>query len=221
MTKHAQKRNSTDTALIGISDVLSELPLDEMGALPSPGTLMYYLDRADRILWLEGDVDEDVLGIEKLIMLYNRRDAGIPPEERKPIKLLIYSYGGDGMAAMSLIDVILNSETPVYTVNMGAAMSAALVILLAGHKRFCLPRSSALIHSGSGGTNGTYEQNEAQMKDYQHFVTVLREFILERTSITPKVLGKQKGKEWYLYADEQLSYHIVDEIIKDLKVFNT
>ena len=217
----AHIRNSTDSSLIALSNVFSELPLAEMGALPAPGTLMYYLDRADRILWLEGDVDEDVLGIEKMIMYYNRKDAGIPPEERKPIKLLIYSYGGDGMASFSLIDVILSSQTPIYTVNMGAAMSAALVILLAGHKRFCLPRSSALIHSGSGGTNGTYEQNEAQMKDYQHFVTAMRDFILERTSITTKALGKQKGKEWYLYAEDQVAYHIVDEIIQDLSVINS
>ena len=210
----------TEVAVVGLSDVLSELPLAEMAALPAPSTLMYYLDRNDRMSWLEGDVDEDVLSLEKQILYFNRCDAGIPPAERKPIKLLIYSYGGDGVASFSLIDVILNSQTPIYTINMGVAMSAALVILLAGHKRYCLPRSVALIHSGSGGTNGTYEQNEAQMKDYQHFVGVMRDFILERTSITAKTFNKQKGKEWYLYAADQVSHHVVDAVINSLDEIN-
>lgn len=55
----------TEVAVVGLSDVLSELPLAEMAALPAPSTLMYYLDRNDRMLWLEGDVDEDVLSLEK------------------------------------------------------------------------------------------------------------------------------------------------------------
>ena len=92
-------------------------------------------------------------------------------------------------------------------------MSAAFVILLAGHKRFAMPRSTALIHSGSGSTQGTFEQTEAQMKDYKHSVELMRDYVVSRTKIDQKKLNKNKSIEWYMYADEQVSNGIVDKII--------
>lgn len=185
--------------------------------LPSPELLTYYQNLEDRIIWIDYGVDESVLEVSKLIMNFNKLDKDIPVEERKPIKLLIYSYGGDGQACFSLLDVIELSKTPVYTVNMGVAMSAGLLILLAGHKRFCLKNSTALAHSGSGGACGTYEQTEAQMKDYQRFVQTMRDYILERTNIDTKTFNKYKNKEWYLYSEEQVKYHVVDKIVDNIE----
>ncbi len=184
--------------------------------LPSPELLTYYRDLEDRTIWINYDVCESVLEVSKLIMYFNKLDKDIPVTERKPIKLLIYSYGGDGNACFSLLDIIALSKTPVYTVNMGVAMSAGLLILLAGHKRFCLKNSTALAHSGSSGMSGTFEQTEAQMKDYQRFVETMREYILERTDIDRKTFNKYKNKEWFLYAKEQVEYHIVDKIVEDI-----
>lgn len=184
--------------------------------LPSPELLTYYRDLEDRIIWIDYEVEESILEVSKLIMHFNKLDKDIPTEERKPIKLLVYSYGGDGQACFSLIDIIAISKTPIYTYNMGVAMSAGLLILIAGHKRFCLKNSTALAHSGSGGACGTFEQTEAQMKDYQRFVQTMRDYILERTNIDVKTFNKYKNKEWYLYAEDQIKYHIVDKIIDDI-----
>ena len=184
--------------------------------LPSPELLTYYRDLENRVIWIDYDVGESILEVSKLIMYFNKLDKDIPIEERKPIKLLVYSYGGDGQACFSLLDIIAISKTPVYTYNMGVAMSAGLLILLAGHKRFCLKNSTALAHSGSGGACGTFEQTEAQMKDYQRFVQTMRDYILERTNIDVKTFNKYKNKEWYLYAEDQIKYHIVDKIIDDI-----
>lgn len=184
--------------------------------LPSPELLTYYRDLQDRVIWIDYDVGEPILEVSKLIMHFNKLDKDIPIEERKPIKLLVYSYGGDGNACFSLLDIIAISKTPIYTYNMGVAMSAGLLILLAGHKRFCLKNSTALAHSGSGGACGTYEQTEAQMKDYQRFVKTMRDYILERTNIDTKTFNKYKNKEWYLYAEDQVKYHVVDKIVDDI-----
>ena len=184
--------------------------------LPSPELLTYYRNLEDRVIWIDYGVDETILEVSKLIMYFNKEDKNIPVEQRKPIKLLLYSYGGDGQACFSLLDVIALSKTPVYTINMGVAMSAGLLILLAGHKRFCLKNSTALAHSGSGGASGTFEQTEAQMKDYKRFVDTMRSYIIERTNIDTRTLNRYKNKEWYLYADDQTKYHIVDKIIDDI-----
>lgn len=184
--------------------------------LPSPELLTYYRNLEDRVIWIDYGVDESILEVSKLIMYFNKLDKDIPTEERKPIKLLLYSYGGDGQACFSLLDVIGLSKTPVYTINMGVAMSAGLLILLAGHKRFCLKNSTALAHSGSGGASGTFEQTEAQMKDYKRFVETMRDYIIERSDIDTKTFNRYKNKEWYLYAKDQIKYHIVDKVIDDI-----
>jgi ATP-dependent Clp protease protease subunit len=184
--------------------------------LPNPQLLTYYRNLDDRVIWIDYGVDETILEVSKIIMYFNKLDKDIPVEERKPIKLLLYSYGGDGQACFSLLDVIALSKTPIFTYNMGVAMSAGLLILLAGHKRFCLKNSTALAHSGSGGASGTYEQTEAQMKDYKRFVDTMRNYIIERTNIDAKTLNKYKSKEWYLYAEDQVKFGIVDEIIDDI-----
>ena len=184
--------------------------------LPDPELVTYYRNLEDRVIWIDYGVDESILEVSKLIMYFNKLDKDIPIEDRQPIKLLLYSYGGDGQACFSLLDIIALSKTPVWTINMGVAMSAGLLILLAGHKRFCLKNSTALAHSGSGGTSGTFEQTEAQMKDYQRFVKTMRDYIIERTDIDTKTLNKYKNKEWFLYSEDQLKYGIVDKIIDDI-----
>ena len=184
--------------------------------LPDPELVTYYRNLEDRVIWIDYGVDESILEVSKLIMYFNKLDKDIPIEDRQPIKILLYSYGGDGQACFSLLDIIALSKTPVWTINMGVAMSAGLLILLAGHKRFCLKNSTALAHSGSGGTSGTFEQTEAQMKDYQRFVKTMRDYIIERTDIDTKTLNKYKNKEWFLYSEDQLKYGIVDKIIDDI-----
>lgn len=184
--------------------------------LPDPSLLTFYKNLEDRVIWIDYGIDEDILEVSRMILRWNNEDKDVPVAERRPIKLLLYSYGGDGQACFSLLDIIGLSKTPIYTVNMGVSMSAGLLILLAGHKRFCLPHSVALAHSGSGGTQGTFEQTEAQMKDYQRFVKSMRDYILERTSIDSKTLAKNKGKEWYLYVDDQIKYHVVDSVVENI-----
>ena len=184
--------------------------------LPSPELLTYYRNLEDRVIWIDYGVDESILEVSKLIMYFNRLDKNTPVEQRKPIKLLLYSYGGDGQACFSLLDIIALSKTPVWTINMGVAMSAGLLILLAGHKRFCLKNSTALAHSGSGGTSGSFEQTEAQMKDYKRFVDTMRNYIIERTNIDTKTFNKYKSKEWYLYSEDQIKFGIVNKILDDI-----
>ncbi len=186
--------------------------------LPDPDLLTFYNNLTRREIWLDSEVNVSTLQISKLIYHFNKKDEedGIPVEERKPIKIFIYCYGGEVSACFNLVDTIELSKTPVYTYNMGVSMSAAFIILIAGHKRFALPRSTALIHSGSGTTHGTYEQTAAQMKDYEHSVSTMRQYVLEKTKIDSKTFNKKKNDEWYMYIEDQLKLGVVDYEIKSL-----
>jgi ATP-dependent Clp protease protease subunit len=178
----------------------------------------YYKNLDDRILWIDTDIDESLLEQARQIMIWNKEDKGLLVEDRKPIKIFIFSFGGDLHTCFTLLDIFQISKTPIYTINMGVAMSAGLILLLGGHKRYCLQRSQSLIHSGSGQQGGTYEQIQAQSLIHKKLIEMMRNYILERTKIDLKLYNKKKSEDWYLFADEQISLGICDEILTDFDI---
>ena len=197
--------------LVGIPEELENLQL------PNPSMLQYYQDEQERVLWVEGEINEDLYELSKLIMKYNKEDKGVPIEQRKPIKIFIHSSGGMLDETLAFVALMGISKTPIWTINAGWAFSAAGLILMAGHKRFALPNTQCLIHSGSGGIcAGTFEQTESQMKNYKELIDKMRSFILSKTTIDPKIFKKKQSMEWYLDTDTMLSNNIIDKIVDDL-----
>lgn len=186
--------------------------------LPNPDLLTYYKDEKDRILWIEGEINDGLFELSKMIIRYNMEDRNIPVEERKPIKIFINSPGGDLDSTLSFIGLMNISKTPIWTIDACWAYSAAGLILMAGHKRYALPNTECLIHSGSGQLGGSYEQTTEQMKNYKYLVDKMRDFILSKTKIDQKLFKKNSQKDWYIYDDEMLTLGIVDEIINDLDI---
>ena len=186
--------------------------------LPAPELVQFYEDLDNRTIWIQGEIDGSLLDLHSKIMKWNAEDKDVALENRIPIKLFIFSPGGDLAVTMNTVSMIRLSKTPVYTYNMGECFSGAFVLLIAGHKRFALPYSRAMCHSGSGLVGGTYQQTDNAMKDYKAQVEVMKQFILERTTIPPKMLNKKMGDDWYLSLDEQLANGVVDEVVEDMSV---
>lgn len=185
--------------------------------LPNPELLQYYRNLIeDRIIWIDFEIDDSLLDVVKQIIQINKDDKNISIEDRKPIKICIFSYGGNIDSTFTFLDICKLSKTPIITINFGVAISAGLLIFLAGHKRYTLSKSQFLIHSGSGGTNGTFEQTESQMANYKKMVDTMRNYILERTAIDLKLFNKNKSKEWYIYPDTAIELKICDKIIDDI-----
>ena len=204
-------------------DFLDGIPLavalPEDSTLPDPGRLMYYDGLKNRTLYLENEIDREYLiDFSKMIIAFNREDdeKEIPVEKRKPIKILIFSYGGEIDATQHLLDMIAISKTPVYTINFGVAMSGGLYALLAGHKRFALKNSQALIHEGSGAMEGTAEQVRTHQAQYTKQLKLLSDFVIERTKISKELYGRKKKTEWFINGTEQVEYGIVDKLIDDI-----
>lgn len=186
--------------------------------LPNPDLLTYYQDEKDRVLWIEGEIGDGLFELSKMIIRYNKEDKDLPVEDRKPIKIFINSPGGDLDSTLAFIGLMDISKTPIWTIDACWAYSAAGLILMAGHKRYALPNTECLIHSGSGQLGGSYEQTTEQMKNYKFLVDKMRDFILSKTKIDQKLFKKNSQKDWYIYTDEMLSLGIVDEIINDLDI---
>ena len=181
------------------------LPMDLIDKkLPDPDLLEYYQLSEHRIFYVDYEIDMSILALQKDLILINIADEGIPVEERIPIKILIDSPGGLLSETMCVATTIMQSKTPVITINIAEAYSGGALLLLAGHKRYALPYSTAMIHTGSGATSGTFEQTEEQQKLYKKQVEEMGQYILERSGMDKKVFGRNKSKDWYIHDKDQI-----------------
>lgn len=186
--------------------------------LPDPELLNYYKLAEHRIFYINDEINEYTLEIQKAIIAINIYDKDIETSERKPIFIYINTNGGLLQETMSLAQVMIMSKTPVVTVNVGSAYSGGALLLLAGHKRYALKYSKAMLHTGSGGVSGTYEQTEAAQKVYKKQVDEMSQYILERSGMDEKVFKRNKAKDWYLDHDEQVKYGLVHSVVASLDV---
>lgn len=202
---------------VQVLDILLPKELDNF-KLPSPELLDLYADRKNRVIYVDYDIDESLLrDVGRQIIEYNRIDKGKPVEERAPIVVLINSGGGCLDSTYATIAIMETSKTPIITVNMNCAYSAAGLILMAGHKRYCMPRSQVLIHSGSAqGISGNYEDIQESTKSYKKMIEEMREFIVSKTKIDKSLMKKNQSKDWYLPTSEQIELGVVDEVVTDL-----
>lgn len=169
----------------------------------------------DRRIYLNCEIDFSVIDdVVYHILRYNRLDKGIPKENRKPIILYINSPGGSLVDGYGVIDAILLSETPVYTVNVAQASSMGFLIYIAGDKRFAFPHSEFLMHDGNVMGLGS----TSKVKDRMEFETIQLEdmtkmYVLERTKITKDIYNERYRYEWYMLSDEAKRFGIVDYIV--------
>ncbi len=198
--------------LLGIPESVANLQL------PDPALRDHYLDEQDRVFWVTTQIDDSLLDLVKLIIKCNREDKGKPVEDRKPIKVFIDSPGGDVLVLWTTIKAIEISKTPVYTINYCTAYSAAGELLAAGHKRFALPGTTVMIHSGSCMYGGTVEQAESMKKYFDGLGKKVTDYFLAHTKVNPKTFKKKAPVDWYLDESESLENGIVDEIIEDFDV---
>ena len=198
--------------MLGIPEYVANMQL------PDPFLRNHYLDEANRIFWLDSNVNEDTLDLVKMIIACNKEDKGKPVEDRMPIRVMINSGGGDVQIELTIINAIKLSKTPVYTINFCNAMSAAADILTAGHKRYALPGTVVMVHSGGYSVGGTVEQAESRQKYVNALMKKANDEFLARTKVSAKTLKKKGAADWYMDENDALANGVIDEIITDLEV---
>lgn len=182
--------------------------------------VFYLRDLKQRKLFLASDICQaSVEDAIRHIMQINREDAGVEPNSRKPIILYLSSNGGDVDAGFALVDVILTSETPVYVVNQGYQYSMGFLVGLAGHKRYAMPNAKFLVHDGSMFILNSGAKAHDQMEFNRKVEERIRQYVLDRTKITPEMYDAKMRMEWYMFADEAKELGVTDYIIgKDCSI---
>lgn len=172
-------------------------------------------DLENRHLYINSEIDEQIItDVAYHILRFNREDAGKEIKDRKPIRLFINTPGGEVVSGFGLIDTIITSATPVYTINIGECASMGFLIYIAGAKRFSMPHGEFLLHEGvTGGIDSS-----AKMRDRIEFETgelaqQIKEYVISRTKIDKKTYDKQFRVEWYFLPKKGIELGVVDYII--------
>ncbi len=185
-------------------------------SLPDPSLVTLYQNLGERRIWLDIEVTASALEFIKCIHRWNAEDAGKPVEDRKPIWVYLFNYGGSMDVMWAFIDAMERSTTPVYTVNVGQCGSAAALIFMSGHRRFMMPRATVIIHEGSGQIDGDAVKVLDQADSYRAMLKKMKEFILSKTEIPSSTLSRKKNNDWELDAETCLKYKVCDELVSSL-----
>ena len=197
-----------------LENVLLSIPTSVANLqLPDPDLRSFYQDEQDRIFWVTTEINDSLLDLVKMIIKCNKEDKEKTIEERKPIKVFIDSPGGDVCALWTTIKAIEISKTPVHTINYCTAYSAAADLLASGHKRFALPGTSVMVHSGSCMFGGTMEQAENMKKHFDKLGKKVTDYFLAHTKVDPKTFKRKAPSDWYMDEDDALENGLIDKII--------
>ncbi|MFC2159326.1 ATP-dependent Clp protease proteolytic subunit [Actinomycetota bacterium] len=164
----------------------------------------------ERIIFLGSAIDDNVANLIMAQMLHLEAE-----DPEKDIQLYINSPGGVVTAAMAVYDTMQFIKSPVSTICIGQAASAAAVLLLAGEskKRFSLPNSRVMLHQPSGGVSGTTIDVEIHAKEMVRIRQLLNEVISNHTGQEIAKVEKDTERDFILDAKEAKKYGIIDEVI--------
>ena len=218
--KNIKKKNEKNEE-IEIEDeelVETEIPIFPM----IPPKSEEYIYRLDNHIYFTTDVTMlNINKLSKLIYQINREfeitKASIKYGDLQPTPIYLYitSLGGDIFAGLRGMDIIENSNLPIYTIVEGYAQSAGSILFLAGKKRYMTANSYMLIHQlSSYGENGTYEQLKDSFANNQVLMDRIIEIYNKKSNgkLTKKKLQEVLKRDLYWNFETCKSYNLADEI---------
>ena len=135
--------------------------------------------------------------------------------EREPIKLYINSIGGGLDAAITIMNSIQISKTPVYTFNIGSVYKESFLVYIAGHKRYTYPNSTFMF-TDAIFQKPVEEDNESTFYSKNMILTsiqnTMKTFLIDKTSITEAQYDKHCKNEWWFNTEDAFKIHICNEI---------
>lgn len=164
----------------------------------------------DRILWLNTEVDADVMNILNSQMLY------LDSISNDDISLYINSPGGSVVAGLSTYDIMnyINSDVATYCMGMSASMGAVLLSSGAKGKRYSLPHGEIMIHQPSGNSGHVKsDELEVAWKQMEKTKNTLYSILSQNTGKTVEEIEELcRLDKWYT-PSEAVEDGLIDEII--------
>jgi ATP-dependent Clp protease protease subunit len=175
-----------------------------------------YVNMGDgsRLVVLHGDVNEQSISLVVAQMLH------LASQNRKPIYLVISTYGGSVDEMFTLYDTIKFLPCPVRTIALGKVMSAGVLLLASGAKGTRMIGKSAriMMHPVSGGAMGNVFEVMNDAKEQKRLQDQMVEAITNETKCTKLQIEKimSSGHDFFLLPEQAVKMGIVDIIIGEV-----
>lgn len=140
-------------------------------------------------------------------------------QEEKPDHLTLYlnSGGGDLYNAFALVDIMLLSDIPVWTVGVGNIMSAAALIFACGERghRYVARHTGFMMHEFYSDMEGKQHELKASMKELDLCNARVNDLLTSHCGITEKKIKAKllQASDVWLTAEEAIHYKLADSIL--------
>ena len=164
----------------------------------------------DRIVMLSDEVNDVTASLVVAQLLY--LEAQDPD---KDIQFYINSPGGSITSGMAIYDTMQYIKADVSTICIGMAASMGAFLLSAGAKgkRLALPNAEIMIHQPSGGSRGQATDIQIQAERILKLKGKLNQILAEKTGKPVKEIEKDCERDYFMSAEEAVSYGLIDKII--------
>jgi ATP-dependent Clp protease protease subunit len=168
----------------------------------------------DRIIFLSGEIDDDVANVVIAQLLFLDSE-----EPEKDIMLYINSPGGHVTAGLAIYDTMQYVRSDIATLCMGQAGSMASLLLAAGTKgkRYALPRSRVIIHQVLAGFEGQATDIEIHAREILKTRDRINELYSKHTGQPVERIKKDTDRDNFLTAGQAKEYGLVDEVLVTAK----
>lgn len=171
----------------------------------------------ERILFLKGEHGIDAEDATTMAATMMFLDSQGPKEKKKDIAIYVNSPGGAVHSGMwTILDTMEFISSPIKTVCIGEAYSAASLVLMAGTKgkRKAYPHARIMVHNVQAGTRGDLKDMKKHVDMFNRSNQEICQFIMKCTGQSEEEVEKVMNEETYFTAKEALEWGIIDEIVE-------
>ncbi len=164
----------------------------------------------ERIIFLSGEVHDQMADLIVAQLLYLEAE-----DPEKDIQIYINSPGGSVTAGLAIYDTMQYIKPDVATICVGFAASMGAVLLAAGAKgkRMALPNADIMIHQPLGGAQGQASDIKIHAEKILQTRAKLNRILAERTGQSLKKIDKDTDRDFYMSAEEAVSYGLIDRVV--------
>jgi ATP-dependent Clp protease, protease subunit len=165
----------------------------------------------DRIVFLQGQVDDDSAGIIVAQLRYLMAD-----NPKADIHLYINSPGGSVTAGMGIYDMMqgVTCDVATYCIGQAASMGALLLTAGAKGKRYALPNARIMIHQPLAGMEGTSTEIQIHVKEFLKTKKRLNEILMRHTGKTLDQIEKDTDRDNFMSSQEAKDYGLIDGVLE-------
>lgn len=163
----------------------------------------------NRIIFISGEINDQLANsvIAQILFLASQSD--------NDISIYINSPGGSVSAGLAIYDTIQYVNCEISTICIGLAASMGAFLLSAGTKgkRYALSNAEIMIHQPLGGVKGQAKEIEIHAKHILRIRDRLNHILAQNTGKDLSTIENDTDRDNFMFADEALSYGLIDEII--------